>query len=252
MVRADASSRSPRPPQLCIRKGRNLYEAVDRQRCHSLFEQNERIRINVRSFLTSLELGLCALAIETATSVNATVHGRTTIFLSSDLLVLGYWYVPRNLTLAPPVGLRAFRFLEQSRPGSPLGSPFLGRLWRGRRGILQLAIGPLLAGLPVVVDVAAELAAGFDLFLDYLGLGRAEKAGMSPTRDGSGQAVVRTVPCLGVPPAGTAWLTALDPTFGKRTPPHGFELGKTGGEFAHARWNIRRSGHAVILLPYMP
>ncbi len=57
--------------------------------------------------LTSLGLGLCALAIETATSVNATVHGRTTIFLSSDLLVLGYWYVPQNLTLAPPVGAKS-------------------------------------------------------------------------------------------------------------------------------------------------
>ena len=160
--------------------------------------------------------------------------------------------MPQNPTLALPVGLRALRFLEQSRSGSPLGSPFFGRLWRGRRGILQLAIGPLLAGLPVVVDLAAELAASFDLFLDYLGLGWAEKAGMSPTRDGAGQAVVRTVPCLGVPPAGTARLTALDLTFGKRTPPHGFGLGKTDGEFANARWNIRRSDHAIILLPYMP
>jgi len=43
------------------------------------------------------------------------------------------------------------------------------------------------------------------------------------------------VPCLGILPAGTARLPALDVTFEKRTPPHGFGLGKTGGEFANAR-----------------
>lgn len=158
----------------------------------------------------------------------------------------------QNPTLARPVGLRALRFLGQSRPGSPLGAPFFGRLLRGRRGILQLAIGPLLASLPVVVDLAAELAPGCDLFLGCLRLRRAEKAGMSLTRNGSSQAVVRAVPRLGVLPARTAWLAALDLALAKRTPPHGFGLGKTGGEFANARWNISRGGHTLILRLYMP
>jgi hypothetical protein len=43
------------------------------------------------------------------------------------------------------------------------------------------------------------------------------------------------VPCLGVLAAGAAQLTALDVRFKTRTQPHGFGLGKTGGEFANAR-----------------
>jgi len=55
------------------------------------------------------------------------------------------------------------------------------------------------------------------------------------------------VPCLVVLPAWAPRLTALDVAFGKGTAPHGFGLGKTGGEFTNARWNISRSGHEGVL-----
>jgi hypothetical protein len=60
------------------------------------------------------------------------------------------------------------------------------------------------------------------------------------------------VPCLGILPTGTARLPALDVTFEKRTPPHGFAVGKDRRRVREREMKQQQGGHAIPLRIYMP
>jgi hypothetical protein len=108
---------------------------------------------------------------------------------------------------------------------------------------LQLRVGPFLAGIPVFVDLGAELAAGGDLLLGDGGLfgGEEPRVRLAPHR--LSQAVVRAMAGLGITSAGATGLAAADCALGYRAATHGSWLSQITGDLTNTGWDIGRSGH---------
>jgi len=87
--------------------------------------------------------------------------------------------------------------------------------------------------------------AGVDLPPDKVGLFGREEARACLASHGVREAVVRTVPSLGVLRTSATWLAALDRTFRQRAAAHGLGIGQICCELADAGRDIRRSksGH---------
>jgi hypothetical protein len=73
--------------------------------------------------------------------------------------------------------------------------------------------------------MAAELTAGVDLPPDKVGLFRREEARARLASHGVREAVIRTVPSLGVLRTSATWFAALDRTLGQGTAAHGLGFG---------------------------
>jgi len=122
----------------------------------------------------------------------------------------------------------------------------------GRWRKFHLGVSPLLADLPIGVDLLAKLASGRDLLLGHSGLLDRQKPRARFARHGLSQAVVRTVAGLGISAASATRFATLDRSFGNRATTHGAGLSQFGDELADTRWDFKRGGHATILRHYKP
>ena len=122
-----------------------------------------------------------------------------------------------------------------------------GRGWK-----FHLDVGPLLAGLPIGVELFAKLAPGCNLLLGHRGLLNGQKPRLRFASDSLRQAVVRAVAGFGISVASADRLATLDRALGNRAPPHGPGLSQLGNELADTGWDFRRSGHIHILRHNMP
>jgi hypothetical protein len=122
----------------------------------------------------------------------------------------------------------------------------------GRWRKFHLGVSPLLADLPIGVDLLAKLASGRDLLLGYSGLLGRQKPRVRFARNGLSQAVVGTMAGLGIFAASATRFAALDRSFGNRAATHGAGLSQCGDELADTRWDFRRGGHTTIFRHYMP
>src|SRR5262249_44014597 len=106
----------------------------------------------------------------------------------------------------------------------------------------HLDVGPLLAGLPIGVDLFAKLAPGCNLLLGHRGLFNSQKPRPRFACDSLRQAVVRAVAGFGIFVASADRLATLDRALGNRAPTHGLGLSQLGNELADTGWDFRRSG----------
>ncbi len=104
---------------------------------------------------------------------------------------------------------RAPRSRRRLRPRRPRRAPFVDRLCRGGPGRVELGVGPLLAGVPIRLEVRAELLAGLGLPARHLRLlaGQIPRPRLAALR--TGEAVVRPVPRVEILLAPALALTAL-------------------------------------------
>jgi hypothetical protein len=89
--------------------------------------------------------------------------------------------------------------------------------------------------------MAAKLPAGIDLPPDKVGLFRREEARARLASHSVREAVVRTMPSLGVLRTSATWLAALDRTLGQGAAAHRLGIGQICCELADAGRDIRRS-----------
>ena len=158
----------------------------------------------------------------------------------------------RNLDPRWIGGLRALRFPGRCRFGSLSGALFLDLPGGGRGWKFHLDVGPLLAGLPIGVELFAKLAPGCNLLLGHRGLLHSQKPRPRFACDSLRQAVVRAVAGFGIFVASADRLATLDRALGNRAPTHRTGLSQLGNELADTGWNFRRSGHTYILRHTMP
>ena len=117
---------------------------------------------------------------------------------------------PRSPSQRPTGSLRAFRFPGRFRCGGRFEAPFFGLPGGGRWGTLQLAVRPVLTAFPIGFQFGAKRVSGLNLLTGNRGLLRSQEARMGLAPHGAGEAVVRTMACVGVLGAGTPRLAALD------------------------------------------
>ena len=110
-------------------------------------------------------------------------------------------------------------------------------------GNIELRIRPLLAGLPIGVDLLAELAAGLDLLLRKRGLFSSKKARTRLALHGLSEAEVGPVPGFVIVGAGAIGLATPYGALGNRTAAHGSRLSQFGGKSVNVGRNVGRSGH---------
>ena len=86
-------------------------------------------------------------------------------------------------------------------------------------------VGPFLACLPQRIHVPAKITAGSDLLSDNISLFPGEEARTRLASHGVREAVVWTVPSLGILRTSATWFAALDRTFGQGAAAHGLGIG---------------------------
>jgi hypothetical protein len=101
-----------------------------------------------------------------------------------------------------------------------------------------LGIGPLLAGLPVRLDVLAKLLAGFDLLRKQVGAGGRYVARARLSIDDANDAVVGTVPRCRPIGAGAAGLVATKVVHREGPSAHRHGLGQLASEVSDGRRRI--------------
>jgi hypothetical protein len=147
--------------------------------------------------------------------------------------------------------LRGLRLPGRFRIGGPSGV-FFNPL-RGGGNLCQLHVSPWFGSLPKSIYTTTKFSAGFNLLASHGGLFGREKTRAGLAAHGLSEAVVGSMPCLGILRTSATWLAALDRTFRKRASAHGFAIGQLGCKLTNPGWDSRRkSGHVLILRHYTP
>ena len=130
-----------------------------------------------------------------------------------------------------------------------LEPPFWAAAWAAASGVIELGIGPVLAGVPEGVNVAAEPLAGRDLLPHASGLRGGHEAGLRAPAHGPREAIVRPVTGRGALGTRAPRLTAFDVALGERSTPHRRGRRHLGGQGPHRRGNVGDVGHNPSLRP---